>query len=126
MPVIRFKHTMPVCQVEVPASVGDPQRAIERSHDGAIHVSPGGTKTVTQDELDVMYKDPVAGKHIEVLIKDEKAFMPASAQQLAEAAARAALLSPAVSSTAVLPAAVEQASVQPESSDKPAPKAAKR
>lgn len=85
MPVIMFKRTCPVHQVEgFPDSLPDGDddkgksktRAFERSCEGSIHASPGATKTVTKDELEVIKKDQLVGGHIQVLVEDEGKLTP--------------------------------------------------
>lgn len=76
--IIQFKLTCHVGQADstiFPATVGkgEDSRDFERSCEGSIHYGPGQSKTVTQDEFDVMSKDKTLRGLFVVLHKDSDA-----------------------------------------------------
>jgi len=82
--LIQFPKSAPFTQVE------DWPRAVSRSCEGAIHVRPGGTKRVTQTELDHLKTKAPWGKLIR-LIKKVAPPPPPSAEKVAKSAAAAEL-----------------------------------
>lgn len=130
MPIIMYKAGVPVCQVEVPANKGkgDDAKPTERSREGAIHVSPGRTDTVTADELDALNADPQTKGHIHVLVKDESTVAHKDAPQEPEAVKppTPAPAPAAAAATETAPATSPQATAQPSDGDKLPPKPAAR
>lgn len=84
MPLIQYAATAPLCQIEgFPAKEGEDGKppAFKRSADGALHLRPGATVSVTADELDFIRKERKdVARNIRILADDppEEAAKPAA------------------------------------------------